>query len=227
MLSFFNVQPASLHSQTIAVIYSFALASFLSSLIAYSYIKTFAGLSFSRNFVQSLMLGSITATMVMMAIGDSLARGLGMMGALAIIRFRTNFKDPRDIIYMFVSLGVGIASGVGAFHIAISGALTFVAVSFILHKANFSSTYYDGLLRFSIENNDPSKDALERILTENCRAFALISVREMQQQRRLDYAYHVKMKKGVDRTVLISKLRKNINSVEGISILMQDGGPEV
>ncbi|QII11580.1 hypothetical protein KsCSTR_22010 [Candidatus Kuenenia stuttgartiensis] len=47
----------------------------LSTLIAITYEKTFRGLSYSRNFVQVLILSSVVAATVMQAIGDSLARG--------------------------------------------------------------------------------------------------------------------------------------------------------
>ena len=40
-----------------------------------------------------------------------LARGLGILGTLAIIRFRTPIRDPRDMIFLFACLGVGIACG--------------------------------------------------------------------------------------------------------------------
>ena len=92
--------------------YSLVLCFVLSNIIAFTYEKTFQGLSYSRNFVQAMILGSLVVAVAMMAIGNNLARGLGMMGALTIIRFRTNLKDPRDIIFIFASLATGMAAGV-------------------------------------------------------------------------------------------------------------------
>ena len=54
---------------------------------------TFQGFSYSRSFVHTMILGGMIVTMLIMAIGNNLARGLGILGTLAIIRFRT--PDPR------------------------------------------------------------------------------------------------------------------------------------
>ncbi|MDZ7333443.1 MAG: DUF4956 domain-containing protein, partial [candidate division KSB1 bacterium] len=86
---------------------SFLMAFLLSSLIAITYERTFQGLSYSRGLVQSMVLGSLVSCLLMIAIGDNIARGIGIVGSLAIIRFRTNLRDPRDLVFLFASLGVG------------------------------------------------------------------------------------------------------------------------
>lgn len=53
-------------------------------------------------------------------------KGPGMLGALAIVRFRTNFRDPRDIIFMFASLAAGISVGVKGYTIATGGVIGFL-----------------------------------------------------------------------------------------------------
>ncbi|MBF0224985.1 MAG: hypothetical protein HQK76_05975 [Desulfobacterales bacterium] len=76
----------SLDPVFIEIVYATMLSFVLSVIIAITYEKTFRGLSYSRNFVQSLILSPIVAATVMQAIGNSLARGLGMLGALAITK---------------------------------------------------------------------------------------------------------------------------------------------
>ena len=107
----------------------------LSSALAFVYQKTFRGLSYSRNFVQSIVLISIISTVVIQSVGDSLARGFGIMAAMAIIRFRTNFKDPRDTLFVFASLAAGIACGSYTFQIAIVGTLGFSLAAIILYHS--------------------------------------------------------------------------------------------
>jgi hypothetical protein len=59
----------------------------------------------------------------MLAIGDDIARGLGLVGALTLIRFRSTLKDTRDLVFAFGSLAVGVACGVTSFGVAVLGAL--------------------------------------------------------------------------------------------------------
>lgn len=202
--------------------YSVLLSFVLSTLIAITYEKTFRGLSYSRNFVQALILSSIVATTVMQAIGDNLARGLGMLGALAIIRFRTNLRDPRDIIFMFAGLAAGIGVGVKGYTIAAGGTIGFCIIAVVLYFSPFGQTsYFDGMLRFNLEHDPAVKSTLEKVLREHCKIFALITLRDLAQGKRLDYAYHVKLKSGKSNDSFIEAL-KNIETIKDVHLLMQE-----
>lgn len=121
----------------VMVLFTFLLSFVLSSIVAFTYQKTSHISIRSLNYIQSLVLSSLVATMIMQAIGDNVAVGLGMIGALTIIQFRTTFRDPRDIIFMFASLGIGIACGVFGFYIAILGTLFFTAIAWVLRYSPF------------------------------------------------------------------------------------------
>ena len=109
MFELFPDQPVYEYPQFINIMYSFLWAFLLSSIIAITHRVTFTGDYYPRNFFQSLILGAVVTTLVMMAIGDSLARGLGVFGAMAIIRFRTRIDDPRDVLFLFAALSTGIS----------------------------------------------------------------------------------------------------------------------
>jgi uncharacterized membrane protein YhiD involved in acid resistance len=222
MLDILELQTTAVNPTVITILYTVLLAFLLSTMIAFTYQKTFRGLSYSRNYLQALVLSSIVASTVMQAIGDSLASGLGMLGALAIIRFRTSLKEPRDIIFMFACLAAGIACGVNGYDIAVVGTLAFCVIAFVLHCSPFGQeNYFDGMLRFNSENDPEGKAMLEVVLKDHCKIFALITLRDMAQGKRLDYAYHVKLKKGKSKTDLVNALN-SIESINGVSLLLQE-----
>ena len=222
MLDILTLQASSANPTLVTVFYNVLLSFILSTLIALTYEKTFRGLSYSRNYIQAIILSSIVAATVMQAIGDSLARGLGMLGALAIIRFRTNFKDPKDIIFMFAGLAAGISSGVGGYYIAVVGTVSFCTIAFVLYKAPIGQTsYFDGMLRFNMENNQDDRIQLEKTLNSYCKKFALITLRDLAQGKKLDYAYHIKLKNSKHNGKLIEELNK-IKSINGINLLLQE-----
>ncbi|MBN1350113.1 DUF4956 domain-containing protein [candidate division KSB1 bacterium] len=98
-----------------------------------------------------MILGSIVSCLLMIAIGDNIARGIGIVGSLAIIRFRTNLRDPRDLVFLFASLGVGVAAGVQSYVTAIIGAVIFCLVVVVLYISPFGTRRkYDGLVRFQL-----------------------------------------------------------------------------
>src|SRR6185436_1354350 len=64
----------------------------------------------------------VSGAMMMVLINDSLARAFGIAGAASLVRFRTPVDDPRDAAVMFLLIGLGMASGLGAFALATGGA---------------------------------------------------------------------------------------------------------
>jgi anti-anti-sigma factor len=63
----------------------------------------------------------VSGALVMMIIGESLARAFGIAGAASIIRFRTPVEDPKDITVLFILMALGMATGIGSVGIAASG----------------------------------------------------------------------------------------------------------
>lgn len=167
-------EQATSTSIIIAVVSSF----FLSSLIVLTYEITHRGKPKSAQFLMSLALISIVAATVMQAVGDSLARGLGMLGALAIIRFRTNLNNPLSITYMFATLAVGISCGVFGFTIAFAGTITFCIAALLLHVSPFFGTQnFRGTLKITLGLHDSGDKELEAILQEYCKIIKLDQVR--------------------------------------------------
>jgi len=67
---------------------------------------------------------------VIAVVKSSLALSLGLVGALSIVRFRAAIKDPEELVYLFLCIGVGLA--LGAEQLWLGLALVVVASAFIL-----------------------------------------------------------------------------------------------
>ncbi len=166
-----------------SVLFTVLFAFFLSSIIALTYDLTTRTTYRRAHFLQSLSLISMVAAMVMQAIGDSVARGLGMMGALAIIRFRTNLNDPRNMTFMFSSLAVGIACGAFSFSIALTGTLIFCLAAFVLKWSPLSgSNELIGVLRLQFPVHAELRKTIESILRKYCKDFDLQEMRFLPQK---------------------------------------------
>jgi len=90
----------------IAIVFTVLCSLVLGVLIAFTYEKTNRTIDSPNHFLQAMVLITIVAATIMQAIGDSVARGLGMLGALSIIRFRTTVRNPRNIVFMFSAVAV-------------------------------------------------------------------------------------------------------------------------
>lgn len=72
---------------------------------------------------QAQILLCVSGAMMMIIIGDDIARAFGIAGAAAIIRFRTPVEDPKDITILFLLMSLGMSAGLGAFGVAGLGTL--------------------------------------------------------------------------------------------------------
>lgn len=199
------------------VLFTFLLAFLCSSLIALVYWLTSPTTLKSGNFIQSLILSTLIATMILQSIGDSIASGLGILGALHIINFRTSFRDPRDIIFMFATLGTGIACGSYVFAIAIMGTLFFCFIAICLKFTPFHiGNHVIWELRVRIENPEQIP-FLEQILDKYCKKFTLDDIRNDSGKNALiiqEREYFVVMHEETQNLDMI----RAIDALEGISV---------
>ena len=227
MLDLLAVQSSSTNATIITLAYTLMLAFVLSSTIAWTYEKTFLGLSYSRNFVQGIVLSAVVAATVMQAIGDNVGRGLGMMGALSVVRFRTSFKDPRDIMFVFASLGAGIGCGVYAWGAAVGGTIAFSAVAFLLSRTGLGTKhFFDGMLRFALPNEGEARAKIESILHDSLKTYILITMREVDGGARIDCAYQVRLRATKPAAEILSDLSK-IEGISDVQFMMQDATTEM
>ena len=227
MLESLNVQSAVEATNPSILFFALLLAFVLSTMLAFVYQKTFRGLSYSRNYVQAIVLISIVAAMIIQAVGDSLARGIGIMAAMAVIRFRTNLKDPRDLLFLFAALSAGISCGAYAFTVGVVGTLSFCAATLVLYYSPLGpDSFFDGMLRFNLPNHSEMRARFEAVMKDYCKAFSLVTLREIEQGNRLDYAYHIKLRKGRQHNELLADLRE-LEDLRGISLMMQEATVDI
>jgi uncharacterized membrane protein YhiD involved in acid resistance len=130
------LNPSSTYSSlTVDRVVLALLVSFLLNLgIFWIYRKTFKGVVYNRQFNVGLVLTGLVVTLVVLPISSNIALSLGMVGALSIIRFRTAIKDPKDIVFTFWTITVGIICGAGLYLVALVGVPIIAMLLFVLER---------------------------------------------------------------------------------------------
>lgn len=227
MLDHAVLKTTFINATLIDIVYASLLAFVLGVFISLIYVRSFSGLSYSRTFLQALIFAPLLTAVAMQAIGDNLARGVGMMGAFSLLRFRTNIKDTRDMMFMFAALGVGLACGVYSYQIAVVSVVSFAIAVFVVHKVPFSvDADFDAVLRLQMDNNPDLQNSVTQILRTQTQRFSLVSIREMSQGQRLDLSYQLKMRQMESQGILVSELSQ-VNSLKDIHLFIQDRAQEV
>ena len=135
------------------------LAFVLGVFIVNIYRWTHAGIP-QKSFTDTLIILCLLISVVMVIIGDSIARAFSLVGALSIIRFRTAIQDPRDIGFVFYALTVGMAVGAGSPSIAVSAAFF---IGMIILGIYHWHEHFGNDSEFSVEFCLPPEPSLETV----------------------------------------------------------------
>jgi len=205
------------------VLLSLLLAFVLGQILAWVYYFTHSGLSYSKTFVQSLIVITVVVAMVMAVIQTSIITAVGLMGALAIIRFRNIVKDTRDIAFIFCALVVGMASGSQRYAVAIVGTIVLSLIILYLHLANFGTHQpHNGFLRFTFRGHIEPDSAIFAVLKRFCARFTLISAQDSGfGTSEVEYAYQVMIRDTEKNQQMLSELQ-DVEGLENISLTMQE-----
>ena len=191
-------------------------------IVAWTYSRTHRGLSYSREFVQSLMLVSMIVALVMLVVGDSLARAFGLVGALAIIRFRTAVRDTRDIAFVFLALVAGIAAGSNHFLTALLGTPAICGVAAWLTMIGFGGRHeIDAFLSFRLKDGLEAGPPLQSTLRRYCRSFSLVSINAAAGGEGQEHSFQLQL----HDAGLCAPLLGALDLLEGVSrvdLLVQD-----
>jgi len=161
--------------------------------------------------------------MVMSVIGTSIVIAVGLMGALAIIRFRNIIKDTRDIAFIFCSLVVGMAAGFHRYYIAIVGTIILSSIAIYLYLTGFGTHQpHNGFLRFSLKGHIGPDHPITAILKRFCSRFTLISAQDSGfGTSEVEYAYQLMIRNATRNEQMLTEL-KNVEGVDNISLTMQE-----
>jgi len=206
-----------------SILLSLLLAFVLGQFLAWIYYATHSGLSYSRSFVQSLILITVVVAMVMTVIGNNIITAVGLMGALAIIRFRNIIKDTRDIAFIFCALVVGMATGSHRYATAIIGTIILSLIALYLHLTSFGTHQpHNGFLRFSFKGHIGPQHPIIAILKRFCSNFTLISAQDTGFGRsEVEHAYQLMIKNASKNEQMLTDLEK-VQGIENISLTMQE-----
>src|SRR5512135_3386632 len=122
-----------------AIVLGLLLAFAGGHIIAWVYMFTHSGLSYSRSFVNSLIIMPVIVSLVMMILSNNLITAFGMMAVFAIVRFRNILRDTLDTTYILTVIVVGMACGTMKFATAVTGCVAISVIMLYLWYSGFGT----------------------------------------------------------------------------------------
>ena len=200
----------SLFSLIISLLTSI-ICAYIIKIIYLKYAKT---LNNKENFSDVFILLSVTTTIVITVVKFSLALSLGLVGALSIVRFRAAIKEPEELVYLFMIIGVGLASGSSQYEVAF--VLTGAVFIIIFASNKFSKknlTFNSEILNIDVNENDYESfnEKLKSISKINNIEIELKSLNK--QDQKFYIVYIIKNLYIADKAEIFIKELKNIKNI--------------
>ena len=106
--------------------------------------------------VSSVIILPIVVAGIALVVKNSIALAFALAGIVAAVRFRNTLKDPRDAVYIFLVIGIGLSAGVQALDVAMVMSFAFNFVVLLVWKFNVGSIYSGRYARTGILSVGPS-----------------------------------------------------------------------
>ncbi|MGX8710545.1 MAG: DUF4956 domain-containing protein [bacterium] len=185
-----------------------AVSLLLGFMISLVYTKTHRKKGYQSGFAITLVMLPVIICVIIALIGNNVARAFSLAGAFSLIRFRSAPGDPKDISYVFFTLGVGLACGMGYLAYAALFSVGMCAVMMIIDLTNFASPKSTEMqLRISIPEDLNFQGLFNDILDRYTTTWSLKRIKTSEFGTLFEVSYNIDLKNDADQKMLIDELR--------------------
>ena len=210
-----------------ALVLGLLLAMLCGQVIAWVYMLTHSGLSYSRSFVNSLVVMPILVALVMQVLNNNLVTAFGLMAVFAIVRFRNILRDTLDTTYVLSVIVLGMACGTQKFSTAVVGCAVVVSVFLVLWYTAFGSRHrYDLLLNLHWARPLTDVPDLNRLLARHSFKAHCASQRSNEGYEGTDLSYRLLLRDAERVDDLLRELR-DLSGVSRVTSLKAEEESEL
>lgn len=187
-------------------------------LISAIYIVTHKKEGYSQSYVLTIIMLPSIVTLILLLINTTYG-ALSLAGAFTLVRFRSVPGDPKDITYVFFTMAIGVACGMGYIGFAVVFFVVLGIVIFILNVLNFGGCKLNHMtLKITIPENLDYKGVFDPVLKKYTSYYKLRRIKTTNFGTLFELIYSVDVYDDMDSKKFIDELRSlngnlNINLV--------------
>jgi len=210
-----------------AILLGLLLAFACGHIIAWVYMFTHSGLSYSRSFVNALIIMPTIVALVMMVLQNNLITAFGMMAVFALVLFRNILRDTLDTTYILTVLVIGMAAGTQKFTSAIIGCILVSLGMLYLWYTSFGSRHrYDIIVNLHWARSVKELLELRRVLDRHSWKAHLASQRSHEGYEGTDLSYRLLLRDAGRVEDLLTELRQ-VTGVSRVTSMMAEDESEL
>ena len=180
----------------------------LGILISVVYMKTHEKNNFNSGFSTTLIMLPVIISIIILLVGNNVARAFSLAGAFSIIRFRSAPGDPKDIAYIFFTLAIGLTCGMGYVTYAVLFTLILSALMIGLHMTKFTEPKNKNMeLKITIPEDLNYEGVFEKVLDNYTNSYNIQRVRTRDFGSLFEFTYTISLKSDINQKSFIDELR--------------------
>jgi hypothetical protein len=211
----FSLSPTNVPAMVLGLLLAFACGH----AIAWIYMLTHSGLSYSRSFVNSLIVMPTVVALVMMVLQNNLVTAFGLMAVFAIVRFRNILRDTLDTTYVLVVIVIGMSAGTLKFSTAVIGCVLAVLIMVYLWSTAFGMRQrYDMIVNLHWGRPLEEMEILRNMLHRHSLRTICASQRSHEGYEGTDLSYRLLLRDPERMDQLLMELRgmQGVSRVTGL-----------
>jgi hypothetical protein len=176
--------------------------------ISLVYIHTHKKQGYSAGFTLTMIMLPAIISVIILLIGNNVARAFSLAGAFSLIRFRSAPGEPKDIAYVLFTLAIGLACGMGYIAYAAVFALILCSVMVILHYTNFGNPKASAMqLKISVPENLNFQGLFDDILNQYTDSWVMNRVKTKDFGTLFEVVYNINLKPAISQKDFLDELR--------------------
>lgn len=192
----------------VSVLEILASSVIIGLVISLVYLFTHKKEGYSQAFCVALILLAPIVGLVILLIGNNVARAFSLAGAFALIRFRSAPGDPKDIAFVFLSVVMGLACGMGYWLYAAIATVVICLVIIILHLTNYAGKKGDVYtLKITVPETLNYVGAFDETLNKYTNSFKLVKVKSVDFGALFELSFTVELKDDKQMREMLDDLR--------------------
>jgi hypothetical protein len=120
--------------------------------VSWVYMATRTSEEYDQSLISSILILPLVVTSIVIVVQNSLALAFALGGIAGAVRFKNSLKSSGDALYILLSVGIGLASGIGAVELAFVMALAFNLCFVLLWVTEYGER--EGMKRFMTDFDD-------------------------------------------------------------------------
>ncbi|RDY28488.1 DUF4956 domain-containing protein [Romboutsia weinsteinii] len=180
----------------------------LGLVISFVYMKTNKKNGYNSGFTTTLVMLPVIISIIILLVGNNVARAFSLAGAFSIIRFRSAPGDPKDISYVFFTLAVGLTCGMGYIVYAVIFTIILCILMFVLDLIKFATPKGKPMhLKITIPEDLNYDGVFDEILNEYTNTYHIERIRTRDFGALYELNYMIELKDSISQKQFLDKLR--------------------